>query len=75
MSIIYPRELEQMTGVAMVAVRPLYQQLEHRYYECFPDQRQQMQSMSQQQIHVQSQPTSETSLGDRKQSATSKTSL
>jgi hypothetical protein len=38
--VIYPRELELMTGVSYTAVKPLYHQLEQRYYECFPDQKQ-----------------------------------
>lgn len=36
-SVIYPRELELMTGVPLSLVKGLYQQLETRYYECFPD--------------------------------------
>lgn len=38
---IYPKELELMTGVTFVQIKGLYQQLQHRYYECFPEQRQQ----------------------------------
>jgi hypothetical protein len=74
-SVIYPRELELMTGVPLSLVKGLYQQLETRYYECFPDQKQQHQQQQlMQTIPQQSLPTSEQSLGDRKQSATSKTS-
>lgn len=40
-SVVYPRELEMMTGVPLSHVKALYTQLETRYYECFPDQRQQ----------------------------------
>lgn len=67
-----------MTGVPLVLVKGLYQQLEHRYYECFPEQKQSnmnTSSISHQPQLLQSLPTSEQSLGDRKQSATSKTSL
>lgn len=58
-SVIYPRELELMTGVPYPMVKALYQQLEQRYYECFPDQKQ---SNSHQVIVSQSaqqQPSSE----------------
>lgn len=47
-------------------MHPLYLQLEQRYYECFPDQRQTVAG---------TQNASEQSAGERKQSATSKTSL
>jgi hypothetical protein len=36
-SIIYPRELELLTGVSLPVIKHLYNQLEHRYYLCFPD--------------------------------------
>jgi hypothetical protein len=37
--VVYPRELEMMTGVSLAQVKALYTQLETKYYECFPDQR------------------------------------
>jgi hypothetical protein len=49
--------------------------LEQRYYDCFPDQKSQQLTQNQSLAGNQSLPTSEQSLGDRKQSATSKTSL
>ena len=38
LSIIYPHEIELLTGVSLNQVKSLYQLLEQRYYECFPDQ-------------------------------------
>jgi hypothetical protein len=74
-SVIYPRELEMMTGAPLSLVKGLYQQLDQRYYDCFPDQKSQQLTQNQSLAGNQSLPTSEQSLGDRKQSATSKTSL
>jgi hypothetical protein len=40
-NVVYPGELELMTGVSYQMVRSLFIQLETRYYDTFPDQKQQ----------------------------------
>lgn len=37
LSVIYPLEIEILTGVTYNQIKTLYQMLETRYYECFPD--------------------------------------
>jgi hypothetical protein len=37
LAIIYPSELEALTSLSFTTVKALYQMLESRYYECFPD--------------------------------------
>jgi hypothetical protein len=37
-SVIYPSEMETLTGTTLTQIKGIYQKLEKRYYECFPQQ-------------------------------------
>ena len=37
-AVIWPLEMELLTGTPFIAFKALYELIESRYYECFPDQ-------------------------------------